>query len=70
MHKINILDENLDLNYFKNKKKKSKKIIKIKDSLFELGLKIGLIEKVGKGYCFLGNYDKFLTFKNKNSIFI
>ena len=70
MHKIKILDKNLDLNDFKNKKKKSKKIIKIKDSLLELGLKTDLIEKVGNGYCLLGNYYKFLPFKNKNSIFI
>ena len=71
MHKIKILDENQEFIYnkrIKNKKKKSERYIKIKDSLFEIGLKKGLIERDGDGYCFIGNYDKFLTFKNKRMV--
>lgn len=71
MHKIKILDENQEFifnKHSKNKKKKFGRFIKIKDSLFEIGLKKGLIEKDGDEYCFIGNYDKFLAFKNKRMI--
>ena len=71
MHKIKFLDENKDFifnKHLKNKKKKSNKFIKIKDSLFEIGLKKGLIEKDGDEYCFVGNYEIFLAFKNKRYI--
>ncbi len=69
MHKIKILDENHDYlfkNNLKNEKKKSKKFIKIKDSLFEIGIREGLIEKDGNEYFFIGNYETFLAFKIKN----
>jgi len=70
MHKIKILDDyqdNLFKKDIKNKKKKSDKFIKIKDSLFEIGIRKRLIEKNGDGYFFVGNYEKFLTFKNRNN---
>lgn len=71
MHKIKILDENQD-NIFnknlKNTKIKSENFIKIKDSLFEIGIRKGLIEKDGNEYFFLGNNEKFLAFKNKKII--
>jgi len=71
MHKIKILDENKEFifnKHSKNKKKRSERFIKIKDSLFEFGLKKGLIEKDGDEYCFIGNFEKFLAFKNKRMI--
>ena len=52
----------------KNKKRKTEKMIKINDSLLEIGLRRGLIEKDGDGFIFIGNYEKFLTFKNERMI--
>jgi hypothetical protein len=69
MHKIKLIDDkndNLLKNNLKNNKKKSKKFIKIKDSLFEIGIREGLIEKEGNEYFFIGNYETFLAFKIKN----
>ena len=73
MHKVKIIDENQeqqfvdkDLKQQKNKKKRIK-IIKIEDSLFEIGLRNGLIEKCEDGYYFIGDYEKLLAFKNKLS---
>jgi len=71
MHKIKILDENR-INLFtkniKNKKDKSKKIVKINDDLLKFGIREGLIEKDRDGFFFLGDYEKFLEFKNKKNI--
>ena len=69
MHKIKLLDEKVDHlfnNNLTNEKKKSKKFVKIKDSLFEIGIREGLIEKEGNEYFFIGNYETFLAFKIKN----
>ena len=69
MHKIKLLDENSESICNKdiiNKKKKAKKI-KINDDLFEIAIRQGLIEKDRDGFYFLGNYEKFLVFKNKNN---
>ena len=68
MHKIKLLDENsenLNNKDSKYKKKKAKKMIKLNDDLFEIALRKGLIEKDRDGFYFLGNYEKFLAFKNK-----
>jgi len=54
MHKINIS--------FENGKKEKK--IKIEDSLFEIALRKGLIEKTENGYFFIGEYEELLAFKN------
>ena len=70
MHKIKILDMDQekeifeeDLKQQKNGKKKEK-FIKINDSLFEIGLRKGLIEKNEDGYYFIGDYEELLAFKN------
>lgn len=67
MHKVKILDiyprtEGID---DKNKiKRKFIKEIKICDSLFEIGLRKGLIEKNDDGYYFIGDYEELIAFKN------
>ena len=61
MHKINVsFDEG-----------KKEKIIKIEDSLFEIALRKGLIEKTEDGYFFIGDYEELLAFisKGKEKIF-
>ncbi|UCH71522.1 MAG: hypothetical protein JSW62_03740 [Thermoplasmatales archaeon] len=70
MHKVKILDVNQDKQVFEknlksNKQKRKKDIeIKINDSLFEIGLRKGLIEKNDDGYYFIGDYEELLAFKN------
>jgi hypothetical protein len=71
MHKVKIMDVDQehqiidkDLKHQKNMKK-SEKIIKINDSLFEIGLRKGLIEKNEDGYYFIGDYEELLAFKTK-----
>jgi len=52
----------------KKNKKKSGKTIKIEDSLFEIGLRKGLIEKNEDGYYYpVGDYGELLAFKNNSS---
>jgi len=61
MHKINVsFDEG-----------KKEKMIKIEDSLFEIALRKGLIEKTEDGYFFIGDYEELLAFmsKSKEKIF-
>lgn len=60
MHKIKILDINLEA---PNRKKKER-IIKINDNLFEIGLRKGLIEKNEDEYYFIGDYEELIAFKN------
>ena len=66
MHKIKIIDTHKgkqtdnknskgDINY---------KTIKICDSLFEIGLRKGLIEKNDDEYYFVGDYEELIAFKN------
>ena len=69
MHKIKIFDEKQEEKIskcLKNNRKKSGKYIKIKDSLFKIGLRKGLIEKYENGYCLVGEYEELLHFKIKN----
>jgi len=54
MHKINIAFE----------EGKKEKTLKIEDSLFEIGIRKGLIEKTENGYYFIGDYEELLAFKN------
>jgi len=42
---------------------KKEKIIKIEDSLFEIAMRKGLIEKTDDGYYFIGDYSELLAFK-------
>ena len=71
MHKIKIIDVNQEKQFFEKnfapyKIKQNKEIsIKINDSLFEIGLRKGLIEKNDDGYYFIGDYEELLAFKNK-----
>jgi len=73
MHKIKIMDINQDeeldnnLKYQKDRKK-SEKIVKINDDLFEIAVRKGLIEKNEDGYYFVGDYEELLAFINKSSI--
>jgi hypothetical protein len=74
MHKVKIMDVNQEEQSvdkkFKNQKnrKNSEKIIKIKDSLFEIAVRKGLIEKNEDGYYFNGDYKEFLALINKSSM--
>ena len=71
MHRINvILDiDQEDLMEAKNikprRKIKIKKSIKIKDDLFEIALRKGLIEKTEDGYIFIGDYEDLLKFRDR-----
>jgi len=71
MHKVKIMDVNQEQQYIdedpkhKKNKKKRGKTIKIDDSLFEIGVRKGLIEKNEDGYYFIGDYEELLAFKNK-----
>ena len=61
MHKIKIIDTKKgkktdDNNY---------RTIKICDSLFEIGLRKGLIEKNDDEYYFIGDYEELIAFKNR-----
>ena len=72
MRKIKILDENQEGNFnkcLKNERKKSDKYIKIKDSLFKIGLRKGLIEKYEDAYYLVGDYEKLLNFKINNTLY-
>ena len=73
MHKIKIMDINQDEELDNNLKyqkdgKKSEKIVKINDDLFEIAVRKGLIEKNEDGYYFVGDYEELLAFINKSSI--
>ena len=66
MHKIKIMDVNQEWQTTNKKiKRNRKKAIKINDSLFEIGLRKGLIEKNEDGYYFIGDYEELLDFKTK-----
>jgi len=73
MHRINVIldidQEDLidNKNIKSHGKVKIKKSIKIKDSLFEIALRKGLIEKNEDGYIFIGDYEDLLEFKNKRN---
>ncbi len=60
--------KNIYLKKIKKKIRKTEKMIKINDSLFEIGLLKGLTEKDRDGFFFIGNYEKLLAFKNKRMI--
>ena len=49
------------------RKIKTKKSVKIKDDLFEIALRKGLIEKTEDGYIFIGDYEDLLEFKNRRN---
>lgn len=68
MHRVKVMDPDQE-QYIPNKKiksykKKKLKTIKIKDALFEIGLRKGLIEKNEDGYYFIGDNEELLAFKN------
>lgn len=71
MHKIKIMDVGQEQQYIdkdskcKKNKKEHGKIIKIDDSLFEIGVRKGFIEKNEDGYYFIRDYEELLAFKNK-----
>ena len=68
MFKIKILDEKQEEKInrcLKSKSKNSDKYIRIKDSLFKIGLRKGLIEKYQDAYYLVGDYEKLLHFKIK-----
>jgi len=69
MHKILIMDQEQQLpkRGFKLYRKRNK-TIKINDSLFEIGLRKGLIEKNEDGYYFVGDYNELLAFKYKKLV--
>ena len=73
MHRINVIldidQEDLikDKNIKPHEKVEIKKSIKIKDDLFEIALRKGLIEKTEDGYIFIGDYEDLLEFKNKRN---
>lgn len=46
----------------------SKKTLKINDSLFEIALRKGLIEKTSDGYIFIGDKAELLAFTNKGEL--
>ena len=50
----------------KNMKVKSK-MIEIDDSLLEIGMRKGLIEKSGDVYYFIGDYEDLVAFMNNKS---
>ena len=56
MHKIQIKTET-------NTNKE--KTVTIDDTLFEIALRKGLIEKIGDDYVFIGEYEELLAFKRK-----
>ena len=71
MHRINVILD-LDQEYLMEKREikpdrkgrhKREKIIKINDSLFDIALRKGLIEKTEDGYVFVGDYNELLAFK-------
>ena len=68
MHRIKIIDpdqeQQIHNKKIKSYKKKKLKTIKIKDDLFEIGLRKGLIEKNEDGYYFIGDNEELLAFKN------
>lgn len=73
MHKIKIIDINQEKQLFdkdlkhQKSRKKNVETIKIDDSLFEIGLRKGLIEKNEDEYYFIGDYEELLAFKTKKS---
>lgn len=74
MRKIKTMDVGQEQQYidkglkYKKNKKEHEKIIKIDDSLFEIGVRKGLIEKNEDGYYFIGDYEELLAFNNKRPI--
>ena len=69
MHKIKIMDMEQEGPSVGKKTKKAKgKIIKINDSLFEIGIRKGIIEKYEDGYYFVGDYEELLAFKTTKPV--
>ena len=66
MHKVKIMDVNKGQIQEKKYLKQSYKIIKINDSLFEIGIRKGLIEKNNDEYYFIGDYEELIAFKKGN----
>ena len=73
MHRINIISD-IDQEYLmedkeiktdRKTKRKREKTIKIDDSLFDIALRKGLIEKTEDGYLFVGDYEDLLAFRNR-----
>lgn len=68
MHRVKVMDpdqeQHIPNKKIKSYKKKKLKTIKIKDDLFEIGLRKGLIEKNEDGYYFIGDNEELLAFKN------
>ncbi len=60
MHKVTVVLEDYD--EYKDDKQ-DKVVIEINDSLFEIALRKGLIEKIGEEYVFIGDYEELLAFK-------
>ena len=65
MHKITVVLDDYD-EYRDNKK--DRVVIEINDSLFEIALRKGLIEKNGEEYIFIGDYEELLAFKDKENL--
>jgi hypothetical protein len=65
MHKINIVDENIEDFSTADKNKKNKKIVKLNNNLFDIGLIKRLIDTDRDGFFFLDSYEKFLAFIKK-----
>ena len=65
MHKIKIIDEKTEHENDNklSKQNKNYKTIKICDSLFEIGMRKGLIEKNNDDYYFVGDYEDLIAFK-------
>ena len=73
MHRVNVIlnAEQEHLTEHKNTKRHRKnreKSVKIDDTLFDIGLRKGLIEKTEDGYVFVGDYEELLAFKRKASV--
>ena len=66
MHKVKIMDDNKGRTLENRDSKQNYKIIKINDSLFEIGLRKGLIEKNNDEYYFIGDYEELIAFKKGN----
>jgi len=73
MHRIDVvfdIDQEylMENKYIKTDKRlKKEKSIKINDSLFDIALRKGLIEKTEDGYIFIGDYEDLIAFKNKGN---
>lgn len=73
MHRVNVIldidpEDLMEAEDTKSRKKilaKKEKVIKINDSLFDIALRKGLIEKTEDGYIFIGDYEELLAFKKR-----